>query len=87
MNKCQAKNKKTVVHHGKDKGSEEEAHHFFNNQEFKEKIAKKAYELYEYRGGIPGRDIDDWLEAERIVKNEWDMLTTSVEMSKICPSL
>lgn len=26
-----------------------------------------AYEIYERRGGMPGRDLDDWLEAERLV--------------------
>jgi hypothetical protein len=25
---------------------------------------KRAYELYEARGGEHGRDVDDWLEAE-----------------------
>jgi hypothetical protein len=32
-----------------------------------DEIAAVAYELYEARGCIPGRDLDDWLEAERIV--------------------
>lgn len=26
-----------------------------------------AYEIYERRGGMPGSDLDDWLEAERLV--------------------
>ncbi len=30
-------------------------------------IAEKAYQLYEERGGEPGQDVDDWLEAERQV--------------------
>jgi len=33
-------------------------------------IAKKAYELYEKRGRKAGHAIDDWLEAERIVKGK-----------------
>jgi hypothetical protein len=33
-------------------------------------IAKKAYELYEKRGRKPGHTMDDWLEAERIVKGK-----------------
>ncbi|HUI46275.1 MAG TPA: DUF2934 domain-containing protein [Nitrospirota bacterium] len=33
----------------------------------RDEIAAAAYELYETRGRIPGRDLDDWLEAERIV--------------------
>ena len=30
-----------------------------------ERIAARAHELYERRGGSDGRDLDDWLEAER----------------------
>ena len=33
-------------------------------------IAKKAYELYEKRGRKAGHTMDDWLEAERIVKGK-----------------
>lgn len=33
-------------------------------------IRKKAYELYEKRGKKQGRDIDNWLEAEKIVKQK-----------------
>lgn len=32
-----------------------------------EEIAETAYELYESRGCIHGCDLDDWLEAERII--------------------
>ena len=28
-------------------------------------IAAKAYQLYVERGGEPGHELDDWLEAER----------------------
>lgn len=31
-------------------------------------VAKKAYELYEKRGKKPGYAMNDWLEAERIIK-------------------
>ncbi len=27
-------------------------------------IAKRAYEIYLDRGATPGRDLDDWLQAE-----------------------
>jgi hypothetical protein len=30
-------------------------------------IAQRAYELYQLRGGHPGSEFDDWLEAEREV--------------------
>jgi hypothetical protein len=33
-------------------------------------IEKKAYELYEKRGRKPGHAVDDWLEAERIIKGK-----------------
>jgi hypothetical protein len=33
-------------------------------------ISKKAYELYEERGGQDGFALDDWLEAEKIVMGE-----------------
>ncbi len=33
-----------------------------------EVIEKKAYEIYEQRGKEHGKDLDDWLEAERIVR-------------------
>ena len=32
-----------------------------------EEIAKVAYYLHEKRGRVHGYDLDDWLEAERIV--------------------
>jgi hypothetical protein len=31
-------------------------------------ISKVAYELYENRGKAEGRELDDWLEAERILR-------------------
>jgi hypothetical protein len=33
-------------------------------------IEKKAYELYDKRGRKSGHSMDDWLEAERIVKGK-----------------
>lgn len=34
-------------------------------------VAKKAYELYEKRGKKAGHSLDDWLEAERIIKGKY----------------
>jgi len=31
-------------------------------------IRKKAHELYEKSGKKPGRDMENWLEAEKIIK-------------------
>jgi hypothetical protein len=33
-----------------------------------EAVARRAYEIYQTRGGNHGADLDDWLEAERQVK-------------------
>ena len=35
-----------------------------------EQIRKKAYELYEKRGRKSGNAMNDWLEAERIVRQK-----------------
>ncbi|MDI6729277.1 MAG: DUF2934 domain-containing protein [Thermodesulfovibrionales bacterium] len=32
-----------------------------------DEIAKVAHELYEKSGRMPGRDLENWLEAEKIV--------------------
>ena len=32
-------------------------------------IARRAYELYEQRGGVHGRDLDDWLLAENELRD------------------
>ena len=34
-------------------------------ERLREAIARRAYELYQRRGGAHGRDLDDWLQAER----------------------
>ena len=38
--------------------------------ELNARIATKAYELFAQRGGECGGDIEDWLEAERLVRDE-----------------
>ena len=35
-----------------------------------ERIARRAREIYEARGGAHGRDLDDWLAAEREIDAE-----------------
>ena len=39
-----------------------------SSDQIAEMIRKKAYELYEKRGRKSGHATQDWLEAERIVK-------------------
>ena len=41
-----------------------------SGQDVNELIRKKAYELYEKRGKKPGNSLNDWLEAERIVRQK-----------------
>ncbi len=41
-----------------------------SEQELRERIARKAYELYQKRGQAPGCDLEDWLEAERLVLSQ-----------------
>ena len=38
-----------------------------------EKIAYKAYELFEQRGCTHGFDLQDWFEAEKIIKGAWTL--------------
>ena len=40
------------------------------SDEVRERIAKKAYELYEQRGRQAERDLEDWLRAEELVRKE-----------------
>lgn len=40
------------------------------DDQLKHRVAKKAYEIYERRGCCHGCDLDDWLEAERLVLAE-----------------
>ena len=35
-----------------------------------DRVAKRAHEIYEARGGQHGRDLDDWLQAEREIDAE-----------------
>ena len=39
-----------------------------SSRAMEERIAKRAYELYLERGGHPGRELDDWLQAEHDVR-------------------
>ena len=42
------------------------------SHEVRDRIAKKAYDLFEQRGQLAGRDLEDWLEAEELVRKEMD---------------
>lgn len=64
--KITKKRAKTLIHETPEM-NRLEGHHFVNEDLYNQ-IAKKAHELYEQRGCVPGHDIEDWLEAERILK-------------------
>ena len=36
----------------------------------KEDISHRAYELYTQRGGEPGKDVEDWVRAEKELTSE-----------------
>jgi len=39
-----------------------------HQKDLSEEVRKIAYKLFEKRGCTPGRDLDDWLEAEKQIK-------------------
>ncbi len=45
-------------------------------------ISKVAYELWEKGGCIPGRDLEDWLEAKRIVMTRYAEKSKAKEKTK-----
>jgi hypothetical protein len=44
-------------------------------QPTQEEIAKRAHEIYLARGGAQGCDMDDWLQAERELKQQRGKVT------------
>ena len=42
--------------------------HVVTDEQYKSRVAQKAYELYAKRRGMT--ELDDWVEAERLVKSE-----------------
>ncbi|MCX8030028.1 MAG: DUF2934 domain-containing protein [Thermodesulfovibrionales bacterium] len=45
--------------------------------DLKEEISKLAYEIYVKSGCIEGRDLDNWLEAERLVLERYSVKDVS----------
>jgi hypothetical protein len=43
-------------------------------------VARLAYALYCQRGGAPGHDLDDWLQAERVVQQALDQQLTPEDL-------
>jgi Protein of unknown function (DUF2934) len=44
--------------------------HSVDAADFTARVARKAYGLFERRGGQTGSDVEDWLTAEQLVKEE-----------------
>ena len=44
------------------------------------RIAQRAHEIYEARGGQDGKDLDDWLQAEREIDAEIEAAETKPPM-------
>lgn len=40
-----------------------------------DEIRQRAYEIFQARGGEPGHGVDDWLQAERELKQEVKEIT------------
>ena len=49
------------------KQTEELPIHLLGNDGIRERVSSRAYELYERRGADHGRDLEDWVEAEKEV--------------------
>jgi hypothetical protein len=41
-----------------------------NKETSKQDIAHRAYDLYVRRGGQPGKDVEDWVRAEKELTSE-----------------
>jgi ABC-type multidrug transport system ATPase subunit len=52
------------VSNNKNGDSSETRQSVVNQPEIRERIAIRAYELHEIRGGMPGNEVEDWLRAE-----------------------
>ena len=52
------------------------------SDEVRERIAKKAYELYEQRGRQAERDVEDWLKAEELIRKEMNDLSAVPSLPK-----
>ena len=44
------------------------------------RIAQRAHEIYDARGGQDGKDLDDWLQAEREIDAEIEAAETKPPM-------
>lgn len=45
-----------------------------SREKLEEKIRQLAYEIYVQSGCIPGKDLDNWLQAEKIVIEKYSLI-------------
>jgi Protein of unknown function (DUF2934) len=50
-----------------------------DDQELRQRIAETAYELYQRRGEVPGQEVKDWLEAERMVLTKSKQVKVNID--------
>jgi hypothetical protein len=59
------------------------------NSTREDEIRRRAYEIYLERGEQPGRELDDWLQAERelkrgmVLKPEWGAATADIDTLRL----
>ena len=47
------------------------------------RIAQRAHEIYDARGGQDGKDLDDWLQAEREIDAEMEAETETPRAARL----
>ena len=43
-------------------------------EQFTSLVRQRAYEIYKKRGGSPGSDISDWVQAEKELKSQYNVV-------------
>jgi hypothetical protein len=47
-----------------------------------DEIRSRAYEIYRERGSLPGREVEDWLQAERELETALSFTATLMEIKE-----
>ena len=53
-----------------------------SKDELEEEIRRLAYELYEKGGRVPGKELENWLEAEKIILSKYASEKSEQEKAK-----
>ncbi|MDI1472305.1 MAG: DUF2934 domain-containing protein [Thermodesulfovibrio sp.] len=53
-----------------------------DEERLEEEIRQVAYEIYVKSGCIPGRDLDNWLEAKRIIFEKYGLIQSEESEEK-----